>query len=428
MDKTEAEFGADALPTDCWLNSLPRWLALFPPERSPMPYSLLHMLVLFAILVMAMPATTLSAEALPAPRIDSVVMAPRQPQTQSQATIWYDDFDQGYKRYAESTGGRTTRGAFGGKGECMACFYKKGTKGKGDRKVFFGDVGTSRGKAVRKDEQFTEVYTRWYVKHQHGWIGGSPAKMARLTSLVNGKWAQMMIAHVWGAGKGRLTLDPVRGVKNGQIATRKYNDWNGFKWLGNKPVSSYPISSTEEAGYWVCVEMRTKLNTPGKADGINQLWIDGRLECERLKMDFRGTYTKHGLNAFFLETYWNKNSPVDQYRYFDNLVISTKPIGPVTAPLNPVLLRTPFHGPGKLADWEVELASDFEGKDKVFTAKGLKTALKVTIDKTSGAFSGSLAGKTALENGKTYYARVRQQNDSNVWSPWSRWHQGFRVE
>ena len=35
----------------------------------------------------------------------------------------------------------------------------------------------------------------------------------------------------------------------------------------------------------------------------------------------------YGINAVFFENYCNNGSPVTQTHYFDNLVISTKPIG-----------------------------------------------------------------------------------------------------
>lgn len=74
----------------------------------------------------------------------------------------------------------------------------------------------------------------------------------------------------------------------------------------NKPVSNYPIHANSESGYWVLVECRARLNTPGLSDGIQQLWIDGRLECERQNLNFRGNYTAHGINAVFIEAYWNQ--------------------------------------------------------------------------------------------------------------------------
>lgn len=33
-----------------------------------------------------------------------------------------------------------------------------------------------------------------------------------------------------------------------------------------------------------------------------------------------------GINAVFFENYWNAGSPQDQERYFDNIVISTRPL------------------------------------------------------------------------------------------------------
>ncbi len=44
--------------------------------------------------------------------------------------------------------------------------------------------------------------------------------------------------------------------------------------------------------------------------------------------------------------------------WYDNFVVSTKPIGPVVCPSNPVLVKTPYHGPGDLAALEAELSTD----------------------------------------------------------------------
>lgn len=284
------------------------------------------------------------------PRIDCVVPVAVQPHEKNPGTIWYDDFDGNPKPYAEGKSSLDDTMAFGGQGKSMLCLYEKGKRGKGGRKVFFGDSPVYANKTVRRGEKFDEIYWRIYVKHQYGWIG-SPAKMSRATSLTSPEWAQAMIAHVWSSHSSSLTLDPVCGLRKDRVATRKYNDFERMKWLGNKPVSKFPIHATEESGYWVMVESRAKLNTPGKSDGINQLWIDGRLECERRKLNFRDSYTKHGINAVFLEAYWNKGSPVTQSRWYDEFVISTEPIGPVVCPANPTVIKTPYRGPEEAGKW-----------------------------------------------------------------------------
>lgn len=370
-----------------------------------------------------------NSQEIPAtPRIDFIEMLATQPHENDAATIWYDDFST-EKRYMDGYGGIDNTVNFGTKGGSMDAGFDKGdVDGNGNRKVAFGDFPGNVRK-VREGEQFDDVYWRIYVKHEHGWEG-SPAKMSRATSIVSTNWQQAMIAHVWSGANNSLTLDPARGVdgQTDQIKTTKYNDFDNLRWLGNKPSSDFKISSTEESGYWVLVESRAKLNTPGKSDGLNQLWIDGRLEAERKNLNFRGSYTKHGINAVFLESYWNSGSVKTQGRWFDNFVISTTPIGPVVCPANPILHKTPYYGPGGLAAWEVELSSDYNGDDVVFKSKLLGREEELEINQSTGSFLGTSAGHSALASGKTYFCRVRQKSSFGVWSNWSRWHQGFRVK
>jgi hypothetical protein len=362
------------------------------------------------------------------PRIESIVPSAKQPRASDPNVIWYDDFDdpKGPSRpYTESSGGVDGNVAFGGAGASMLCVYEKGQQGKGNRKVFFGDSPT--GKVVRKGEVFQDVYWRIYVRHEPNWTGGSPAKMSRATSIVSPRWNQAMIAHVWGGAGEVLTLDPASGVRGGQVVTTKYNDFDNLHWLGNKPAAKFPISSAAEAGWWVCVESRARLNAPGQKDGLNQLWIDSRLEAERKNLDWRGSYNGHGINAVFLEAYWNQGSPVTQRRWYDNFIISAAPIGPVVCSANPVLIKTPYRGAGAQAAWEAHLASDAEGKAVVWQSHLQGKDDRLTVSDTTGAFVGELAGRKSLAAGKTYYVRARQKSDAGLWSNWSPWHQGFAV-
>jgi len=361
------------------------------------------------------------------PRIESVGTVEIQPHESDTAVIWFDDFDGPVRSYTESSGELDPETKFGPNGKSMECFYARGDQGEGNRKVFFGDSPT--GNVVKPGNRFDEIYWRIYVKHQAGWTGGGPAKMSRATSIVSSAWNQAMIAHVWSSGES-LTLDPASGVKVGssQVTTTKYNDFDNLRWLGNKPVSQMKISSTEESGWWVCVEARARLDSPGKNDGENQLWIDGRLECERTAMDWIGDYTGHGINAVFLEAYWNNGSPVDQSRWYDNFVISTRRIGPVVTAVNPALYKTAYQGPDTQGAWEVEVAADRQGEHVVWRSATLTGADSVRVDQTGGTFAGRLAGRESLAEGTVYYTRVRQQSSAGAWSNWSRWHQEFLTE
>jgi hypothetical protein len=355
-------------------------------------------------------------------------MAAVQPHETDPAVIWYDDFDDDkqQERYAEKSGETTDEIRFGGRGRSLRMHYPKGDRGIGGRKVFFGDSPTYPAKTVRRGETFIDVYWRFYVRHQHGWTGGGPAKLSRATSLVPPGWRQAMIAHVWSSGEA-LTLDPASGVRAGQVVTTKYNDFDNLKWLGNRPASQFKLHSTQESGRWICVETRAKLNTPGDRDGLNQLWIDSHLEAERRDLDWRGSYAVHGINAVFLEAYWNRGSPVDQSRWIDNFVISTTPIGPVVCPPNPVLIKTPYRGPGKARAWEVQIAADTAGETVVWESRLVTKSDRIKAGMKTGRFVGPLSGHERLESSRTYYARVRQQSDAGQWSAWSVWHQPFKT-
>jgi hypothetical protein len=338
------------------------------------------------------------------PRVESVVPAATQPHAANPAVIWYDSFDgpestqAAYFDLTPENATRSDREALGGTGKSMELHYAKGAQGTGNRKILFGDCPF--GKPLRRGEKFTDIYWRHYVKHQKGWTG-APAKMSRATGFVSGTWNQAFILHVWSGSGATLTLDPVRGVRDGRVVTTTYNDFGNFKWLGNSPSGTFPVHATEEAGRWICIEARLKLNTPGKADGIAQLWVDGILDAERSGMDYRGTYEEHGINAVLLEAYWNKGSPVDQDRWYDDFVVSTKPIGPVTAPSRPTLRLT------SAQPCDVEIADDAKGSKVVWSTTGATGKATVTVP---------------LASGPTYYCRVRHPG-----GPWSSWHQPFVV-
>ncbi len=362
------------------------------------------------------------------PRIDFVVMSEAQSHQADPNVIWYDDFNKGEKDYMESTGDIDPDESYGGSGGSMKVGFEQGEiNGEGNRKLAFGDFPDPNSNVAQRGQQFDDIFWRIYVKHEYGWQG-APKKMSRATSIVSGNWQQAMILHVWSGKENSLTLDPASGVdgQSSTVITTKYNDFDNLNWLGNNPSSEFQISSTGESGYWVLVEARAKLNSPGKSDGLARLWIDGRLEAERENLNFRGSYTDHGINAVFLESYWNSGSIKTQGRWYDNFIVSTKPIGPVVCPSNPTLFKTPYHGPGDLGAWEVELATDYEGDDVVYQSKELGNKGSVVVDMNNGSFCGSLKGRSDLSS-ENYFCKVRQKSTNGEWSDWSRWHQNFKV-
>ena len=210
--------------------------------------------------------------------------------------------------------------------------------------------------------------------------------------------------------------------------TTKYNDFDNLQWLWNKPASRLKLHGEDGVGWWVCVEARVMLNTPGKQDGLNQLWIDGRLEAERRNLNWRGEFRESGINAVFLEAYWNRGSPVDQARWIDNFVVSTKPIGPVVCSKNPVLIKTPYRGPGSQQAWQVEIAADGSGDELVWRSEPSEEPNQIRVGTETGQFVGAAEAMDQLKADEVYHCRVRQQSDTGQWSAWSPWHQPFQTQ
>jgi hypothetical protein len=252
--------------------------------------------------------------------------------------IFCDDFEReaalvGEGRYFEfqDDGGDFTRMANVGYGNsnAMRVQWEAGEVGAGSLLLAFGrnPNGYMNKTNLRPNEDFREIYYRMYLKMQDGWIG-NPGKLSRATIFSSASdWSQAMIAHVWGGRDSVLALDPVRCVdENSRVKCIGYNDFSNMDWIGLTHGVT-PIFSTENSGKWFCVEAHVKLNDPGQSNGIQEFWIDGNLEARRDTLNFVRSYTQYGINAIFFENYWNSGSIQDQVRFFDNIVVSTQPIG-----------------------------------------------------------------------------------------------------
>ncbi|MBK7811400.1 MAG: T9SS type A sorting domain-containing protein [Saprospiraceae bacterium] len=187
--------------------------------------------------------------------------------------------------------------------------------------------------AAMPDSTFKEIYWRMDVRHQDGWQGGGPAKLSRALCLANSNWATGAMAHLWSGGPADafLGMDPASGINaQGTLVSTKYNDFANLRWLGFKH-GNIPMFSSERAAEWHCVEGHIKLNTPGNNNGLMEFWINDTLQAGSYQMNWHGNWNSnpnnYGINAIFFENYWNAGSPVQQERYFDNLVIATQRIG-----------------------------------------------------------------------------------------------------
>jgi hypothetical protein len=256
--------------------------------------------------------------------------------TSTPGRIWCDDFDtdrlSSYFEVVTNNGNLARVPGIGRNGSVgLRSRFNAGEISGGNLKLAFGRTPSSYIRPVDGGTRdYREIYWRVYMKNQPGWIGGGADKLSRLMILARADWSQAMIAHVWSDSppyENYLLIDPASGTDpSGTLVTSGYNDFAHLRWLGYVRGTT-PMFDAARVGQWYCIEAHVKLNTPGQSDGVFELRIDGQLEAARTGMNWVGSFSDYGLNALFLENYWNAGSPTTQERYFDDFVVSETPIG-----------------------------------------------------------------------------------------------------
>ena len=252
--------------------------------------------------------------------------------------LYCDDYEtdrltRDYFEY-DDAGGRFTRasgvGVDGSYG--MRVRYPTTQSSAGSLKLAFGPTPSAYIRpVVPSATKHRELYWRLYVRTQEGWVGDGGDKLSRALILATSDWAPAMIAPVWSGyhvpESRHLAIDPTSGTDEaGVLKTTRYGDHANMRWLG-AAISVTPVFDESHRGRWYCVEARVRLNDAGQSNGVFELWIDDVKEATRTGLNWIGSYEEYGINAVFVENYWNDRSPVEQERYIDRLVVSTVRVG-----------------------------------------------------------------------------------------------------
>jgi len=253
--------------------------------------------------------------------------------------IWCDDFEQDrLRKYFEydDAGGHFVRVAGVGLGGSFGMRARWDAVGQ----VAAGALHLAMGKTPQRylrpvdagTATYRDVFWRVYVRLQPGWRGGGADKLSRALSLAASDWAEAAAAHVWsgtapGPDQDYLTLDPASGTDStGVLRTARYNDWGHMRWLGQVRGAT-PLYADSAAGRWRCVEAHVRLNDPGRSNGVFELWVDTTLDVQKAGLNWVGGFDAYGINAVFLENYWNAGAAQPEERYFDNFIVSEQRIG-----------------------------------------------------------------------------------------------------
>ena len=134
------------------------------------------------------------------------------------------------------------------------------------------------------------------------------------------------------------------GFTNAYVYYPEQRDSYGDHWFPDGTVlpfsstpgnfGSYFVSRpnfTPQLGQWYSYEIMVKANTPGQRDGRVAIWIDGKLIADFLNVRLRDVSTLK-INKVELDLYIKNNSTTtDILKWYDNVVIASSYIGPMSS-------------------------------------------------------------------------------------------------
>lgn len=87
----------------------------------------------------------------------------------------------------------------------------------------------------------------------------------------------------------------------------------------------FPLNGTFAPGQWYKLAERIKMNTPGKPDGIVQVWVNDQQVLDLENIRFRAV-SSVGVDAFYFSTFFGGNTPdwappKDEVSYFSNFKV-----------------------------------------------------------------------------------------------------------
>jgi fibronectin type III domain protein len=185
--------------------------------------------------------------------------------------------------------------------------------------------------------QETDVTLQWAAKFSAGFDGATGTKMFEMNSFVS--WsANYPGPNTWAAYYTLLMID-----SGGHPFMDLHRKVGTDGWMEMDQNQGAPVSITD--GAWHVLKTHLKLNTPGLADGVGQLWIDGILKADFSNVNFRDSYTATGWNHLVLSSNIAAGAPKAEDEYWDDILLTggslSSNTGPPGTPQN--LIRTDKH-------------------------------------------------------------------------------------
>lgn len=203
-----------------------------------------------------------------------------------------------------------------------------------------GEVSNAIVRDLSSDQDV--LFMRVYGRYQPSYGGVNSAHNGlRITGRYNGPGQRpdgtdFFLVNIenskWGS-------EPEPGYTHAYVYHPEQDDVYGEHWYadgrvtnGSQSFGPYFVprpSVAPERGEWICYEVLVQLNTPGVRDGRVALWQDGNLIADWQNIRFRDVSSVK-IDQIQLEN-GGQGSSQRNDKWYDNLVIATSYIGPVSS-------------------------------------------------------------------------------------------------
>lgn len=181
-----------------------------------------------------------------------------------------------------------------------------------------------------------EVYFRYYLRIAASWL--KAADGAKLPGLAGTYGRAGWGGRAWDGSAGWSlrgavsTAIPQDHAARGRLllSTYAYHAGADGRYGESLIWADAALAGLVTTDQWVCIEQRVRLNAPGAADGVLQVWVDGRLALDRSDLRLRDR------PDIRIEEVWMNvfhggagAAPQDLHLYLDQVVVARRYIGPM---------------------------------------------------------------------------------------------------
>lgn len=225
------------------------------------------------------------------------------------------DFNE-WDGFRNTTGATiTTQGCQAG--SCLRSPLIAGTTSDNYGDYYFGDFPTVGGTKVE------EVWLRLYSKFDSGLTWPNRGQKIAILNLTDGVSTQR---------RYQVTLYV---TPTGQYALEQ-TDIDNWVFTGIAPNVGTPAAV--RLGQWDKIKVHVKLNTPGSANGIVQMWVNDVLKIDQRSLNIRKT-TSYGIGKLNLSTYSTQSNPTNGVQWHDSLILSATDPDTGNGPAAPTNVR-----------------------------------------------------------------------------------------